>query len=344
MRGNEMSKAGPSTSGMRPILFMMMAIAVLSLTGFLPADMQSPSAAVEGASPPDTTPPAAVEGLFAADARDGKVNLTWNASTEADFAYYAIYYDNVSFLTIGNRTAFAKLNNITARNLTVTGLTDGTEYFFAVTAVDTGGNEDRTAVSVSATPTASPVPDTIAPPAVLGITAADANDGKVSLSWVPVNVSDFDHYSIYMAVQPGAPVAGLTPAVKIADMSTGITTLTGLSDNTTYYFAVTAVDKSGNENRTVLAAATATPTPSQPEKGTGGAGPKAEGAPYYFLAVPIIVILVAVATYITLLIAYGGPDDDAPGPGVGERKEEWTDDEDLPDVEGEGDGDLNEEI
>jgi hypothetical protein len=154
-----MSDARPSTGSARPLLLVMMVLAILSPVGLSLMDTPYAPAAVEGASPPDTTPPAAVEGLWAADARDGKVNLTWNASIEADFAYYAVYADNISFLAIGNRTALAKLYNITARNLTVTGLTDGTEYFFAVTAVDTGGNEDRTAVSVSATPTASPVPD-----------------------------------------------------------------------------------------------------------------------------------------------------------------------------------------
>ena len=283
------------------------------------------SITVSGAdtTPPDTTPPAPVANLLAADAKDGKVKLSWSVSTDGDFAYYAIYSANDSFLTVTNRPALIKLAEISSSNFTVIGLSDGVQYFFAVTAVDKSGNENRTVVSVSATPTASVVPDTTAPPAVTGVSASDAKDGKVNLSWAIVNISDFNHYSIYVATQVGANVLNLSAALKIADMATGRITLTGLNDSTTYYFAVTAVDQSGNENRTVLATVSATPTateteePETPTTEDDEAPEAANLALYQAITALLLVAVVALVTFRVLSVARrpeqdereNGPDD-----------------------------------
>ena len=180
----------------------MLSVAVLALAAaFL--------AAADGTSRSDTTPPAPVAGLSASDARDGKVNLGWTPSNETDFAFYAVYYGTAPFLTVNNRTAAVRIDNMTVRNFTVANLTDGTEYFFAVTAVDQNGNENRTVISVSATPTGSSVPDTAPPPPVTGLSASDARSGKVNLAWTPVDVSDFRNYWIYFTTKANEPVQNL---------------------------------------------------------------------------------------------------------------------------------------
>jgi predicted phage tail protein len=277
-------------------------------------ETHSTMAVGEDALPPDTTPPAPIAGLLATDAHDGKVILNWSISKEQDLAYYAIYSSNDFFLTVMNRQALIKLADIATGNFTVIGLSDGVQYFFAVTAVDKNGNENRTVVSVSCTPTASVVPDTTAPPAVTGITAADARDGKVNLTWVPVNVTDFSYYSIYVATQAGASVENLTPALKMADMAMGRMTLTGLNDSKTYYFAVTAVDKTGNENKTVPATVSATSTASSPgttSEPVNEEGPEAVSlVPYQVITGLLIVAVAALVTFKILAVVHKPPESD----------------------------------
>ncbi len=292
---------------------------------------------------PDTAPPAPVAGLVAADERDGKVKLGWNAAMEEDFAYYAVYTSNEFFLTVAGKTAHIKLAGNASTNFTVFGLSDGVQYFFAVTAVDKSGNENKSVLCVSATPTASVVPDTTAPPAVSGVSASDARDGKVNLTWAPVNITDFNHYSIYVAAQAGAFVSDLNATLKIADMATGRITLTGLNDGTTYYFAVTAVDRSGNENRTVPAEVSATPTasetgePETPETEDNEAPEAANLALYQAVTALLLVAVVALITFRVLSVARRPAED---GPESGPDGNEMEDG--APKEEGDGDGNEDE--
>ncbi|MFL6660899.1 MAG: fibronectin type III domain-containing protein [Rhizobacter sp.] len=65
--------------------------------------------------------------------------LTWAASTDADVAGYRIYYGTSSRSYAQARGAGVVAGNVTSS--TVTGLTSGRTYYFAVTAYDSAGNE-----------------------------------------------------------------------------------------------------------------------------------------------------------------------------------------------------------
>jgi hypothetical protein len=101
----------------------------------------------------DVTPPPAITGLTATNAHDGKVNLTWTPSAAEDFAYYAIYVSEGEIVDVTGLTPNAKIESIAAHTYQVTGLADGSVYYFAVTAVDVAGNEYKATTSVNATPT-----------------------------------------------------------------------------------------------------------------------------------------------------------------------------------------------
>lgn len=96
--------------------------------------------------------------------------------------------------------------------------------------------------------------------AITGLTATDAHDGKVDLTWNPSEAENFAHYAIYVAETEITDVTGLSPTATITDIAVHMYQVTGLKDGTTYYFAVTAVDTTGNENKAVTAASTI-PTP-----------------------------------------------------------------------------------
>ena len=71
-----------------------------------------------------------------------------------------------------------------------------------------------------------------------------AGDGQAGLTWQKNSESDFRRYWIYMDTYPN-------PATLV-DSTTGISdtskTISGLTNYTTYYFRVTAVDNDGNQS------------------------------------------------------------------------------------------------
>ncbi len=98
-------------------------------------------------------------------------------------------------------------------------------------------------------PTPTSPPDTTPPPAIIGLVANNAYDKGVNAWWDKTNATDFDHYNIYLNKAEMVDVTGMKAIQQIKDIATCRYQVTGLEYGTRYYFAVTAVDKSGNENK-----------------------------------------------------------------------------------------------
>ncbi|UCF07287.1 MAG: hypothetical protein JSW28_06440 [Thermoplasmata archaeon] len=84
---------------------------------------------------PDTTPPAIPTGLVVIQVAEGnQLDLTWIENTDTDLAYYNVYksVDNITFV---------KTVMVVPTLYTDTGLTDGTTYYYRITAVDISDNE-----------------------------------------------------------------------------------------------------------------------------------------------------------------------------------------------------------
>jgi len=75
------------------------------------------------------------------DAYSARVTLEWDPNTEPDLAGYKLYYGTASgyaqVIDVGNTTMY-----------TVTNLTAGVTYYFAVTAHDASGHEKHTYTSL----------------------------------------------------------------------------------------------------------------------------------------------------------------------------------------------------
>ncbi|GAH67252.1 unnamed protein product, partial [marine sediment metagenome] len=92
--------------------------------------------------------PLAPSGLTAIPS-DQQITLTWNANSEPDLAKYRIYRDTSSPAeTLIDSVVGSPPDN----SYTDTGLTNGQEYFYFITAVDSSGNESGYSAEVSATP------------------------------------------------------------------------------------------------------------------------------------------------------------------------------------------------
>jgi len=94
--------------------------------------------------------PGQVQSLSAA-ARDGGAVLSWTANTDSDMASYKIYKSTTSGFTPSSSTLLATVSHPTA-TYTATGLTNGTTYYFSLSAIDTDGNAGLYSTQVSVVP------------------------------------------------------------------------------------------------------------------------------------------------------------------------------------------------
>ncbi|MBC8402241.1 MAG: PQQ-binding-like beta-propeller repeat protein, partial [Candidatus Marinimicrobia bacterium] len=185
--------------------------------------------------PVDMTPPAVPQNLIAFPGYQ-RVTINWNANNEADLHKYNIYRDLSS-------PAIALVDSVVASSPPDTfyidsSLTNGITYYYRLTAVDTLFNESNFSDEVSATPA-----DTVPPTAPQNLTAVVGN-AQVTLIWNSFYLEDFLQYRIY-----GGTYSGPTTVVDSTSSLTDTeVTITGLINNTTYYYRVTAIDSALNES------------------------------------------------------------------------------------------------
>jgi fibronectin type 3 domain-containing protein len=207
-----------------------------AVTAYDQADHQSGYSNEVNAQPaldPDVTPPLRPENL-SAQPGSSLVDLYWSANLEPDLASYNLYWGTSSGVYPN------VVNNITQPSRRVSGLTDGTLYFFAVSAVDTAGNESEKSIERSAVPNGT-VPDTTPPAPPVNLVALPGNQ-KINLSWSANIEADFSHYNIRFGTAPGvygAPINGGTATTY---------QINNLVNGTIYYIVLTAVDISANES------------------------------------------------------------------------------------------------
>jgi fibronectin type 3 domain-containing protein len=182
---------------------------------------------------PMPTAPATPTGLAAA-AGNAQVSLTWTASVGA-----------TSYLVKRSTSsgAEAQISTSTSTSYTDTGLTNGTKYFYVVSAVNSGGDSANSA-QVSATPTAPSTP----PATPTGLNATGGN-AQVSLSW---NASTgAASYDLKRSTTSGGPYS-----TAVASPAAASYTDTGVTNGTTYYYVVSAVNTVGQSANSAQASAT----------------------------------------------------------------------------------------
>jgi fibronectin type 3 domain-containing protein len=187
---------------------------------------------------PHGSPPPTPTGL-AALAGNAQVSLSWNASTGAT-SY------NVKRSTVSGGP-YTVVGTATSPSFTDTSASNGTTYFYVVSAVNANG-ESANSTQVSATPSATPP----APPTNLGASSGKPKGG-VTLTWTQSTSPGLTQNRIYRRVStgtyPATPTATIAPATSFVD--------TGLTSRTTYCYQVTAVNGTGESAKSAEACAAA---------------------------------------------------------------------------------------
>jgi fibronectin type 3 domain-containing protein len=195
-----------------------------------------------GVGTAETTIPTTPTGLAAA-AGNAQVALKWSVSAGATG-----YYVERSTLSGG---PYTQVSTQTAASYVDTGLTNGTKYYYVVSAYNSVG-ESANSADVSAMPTMA------MPATPTGLTATPGN-AQVSLTWTPsVNATS---YQVKRSTGSGAEA-------QISAPTSTTYTDTGLTNGTKYYYVVSAVNSGGDSadssqaSATPIAPETAPATPS----------------------------------------------------------------------------------
>ena len=201
----------------------------------------------------DNAPPLAPAGLTVS-AGQSRLFVWWRTNAETDLAGYRVYYragiagppwDGTAAVE-GSPSPVA----VAGTNVTLGGLVTFTNYYLALTAVDTTGNESAPTVvgplSLTNTP---PQPPT-------GVAVSFGADGTNFLSWAlseddGYNDRDVARYDIYQVILPGGAF------VKIGEAPAGVGLFSGtnvpVAAGSYLRYAVLAIDTNGQSSAQVLA-------------------------------------------------------------------------------------------
>ncbi|MBD3228496.1 MAG: hypothetical protein GF329_09935, partial [Candidatus Lokiarchaeota archaeon] len=191
---------------------------------------------IKSGIPTDTIPPSKVLGVNISIIYTGNtLNITWDANTELDLLHYRIYRSTISGFTPTQDNWIANTSNLYYLDST---LTDGTTYYYKITAIDDGGpnqNEGTPSDQASGTPA-----DTVAPGNVTGLQVSVVKSGnKLNLEWNAAS-GDVVNYRIYRN-------STSTQFTLIYTTSNTWYNDTGLTDGETYWYKVAAIDEVPNE-------------------------------------------------------------------------------------------------
>jgi fibronectin type 3 domain-containing protein len=220
---------------------------VLLLMGLLLAQLpgcagigSSANGSNKGGGGGGATAPATPSGLHAT-AGNAQVSLVWNASASAT-SYH------VKRATTGGGP-YTQVSAPVNANFTDSGLTNGTTYFYVVSAVNATGESAN-----SSEASGKPAAPAQAPAAPAGL-AASAGNAQVSLTWSAT--AGATSYHVKRSTTSGGPYT------QVSAPSGTNSTDTGLANSTTYFYVVSALNSAGESGNSTQASATPA-APTQP--------------------------------------------------------------------------------
>ncbi len=197
------------------------------------------------------TPPLTVPGAptaLTATAASGQVSLSWAAPTSAGSASIT-GYDVLRGTTSQGEAPAPVATDVSGTTFTDTGLTNGTTYYYEVEAANSVGASAPSNEASATPPTSGAVPGA---PTALTATAASA---QVTLGWAAPTSAGSAPVTGYDVLR-GTTAQGESSVPVATDVSGTTFTDTGLTNGTTYYYEVEAVNAAGSSAPSNEASAT----------------------------------------------------------------------------------------
>ncbi len=177
------------------------------------------------------------------DNSNGKINLNWDGyKAKNDVIGYNLYKDTNLFTDVSGLIPFAFVNGKNIVTSQASNLINNTTYYFAVTAIDEAGNENKTVNAVFAVSTQ----DIIAPSPVNFNIGAGETENSIKLDWSSYDEKkekDITYYHIYSSLDKQLISVIDSTAAGVKSYS-----FNNILPDTIYYFAVTAKDEMNNES------------------------------------------------------------------------------------------------
>ncbi len=181
-------------------------------------------------SPANAMPWIAAPASLTATPGNTEVTLTWPAVTGA--TSYNAYWSGTAGVTVGGGTQIAGVTS----PYNHTGLTNGNDYYYIVTASDAAG-ESPASPQAHAVPAIEP-----APAAPAGLTAAVGSQG-VNLAWDTVATAT--SYNVYRGMATSGGLLTNKTLVNTSPVTALAYTDTTVANANIYYYQVTAVNSGG---------------------------------------------------------------------------------------------------
>ncbi|RBP25421.1 MULTISPECIES: lytic polysaccharide monooxygenase [Bacillus] len=178
---------------------------------------------------PDTEAPTQPSGLQVVKATSNSVELNWKPAT-----------DNVGVKEYQVLRNGEVINTVAGTSVVDKKLSPNTDYTYTVKAVDAVGNISKESEAL-VIKTTMEKPDTEAPTQPKGLHSMGITANTVDLMWSPSEDNiDVDHYIVYREIAGVTKEIGTVNTTSLMDKN--------LQANTTYKYAVSAVDTGGNES------------------------------------------------------------------------------------------------
>jgi fibronectin type 3 domain-containing protein len=201
------------------------------------------------ASATPATIPNVPENLFPTSG-DAQVSLSWTVPSNdggSAITHYRVYRAITSggpYTNIANTTELSYIDNA---------VTNGIEYYYVLTAVNTKG-ESGNSTEESATPATVPnFPQSL---------VATSGDTQVSLTWAtPVDDggSAITHYQVHRVINAVDPYTNIANTTELSYIDTTVT------NGVTYHYVITAVNSAGESGYSNEVGATPATIPNIPE-------------------------------------------------------------------------------
>jgi hypothetical protein len=214
---------------------------LLGIAFIMASGLSACSSPLEG---PGAKPPA--PGKPSLTAGNGSLYVSWGELDMVDS--YRVYCDT------SQTPPAAPVQSVSGTSATVTGLTNDTTYYVWVQALNERGASPLSAVASMTLSLQAPAAPTL-----------HAGSGSLTVSWPPVGLAA--SYNLYYSTE-----ATLPDNLAQSGITTTSTTITGLSNDTTYYVWIEAVNAGGTKMGERSSMTLSLQTPAAPVLSAGVSG------------------------------------------------------------------------